>query len=100
MTWALYSKSKELVFIFGPVLHPWLMMIGFLLVSGEGINYICSVPGSWNLKKLVHLCLRGLALACRIFGIWTKFHRQDGIVANFYSLHSWMGLIYVSPYVA
>ncbi|KAF2310921.1 hypothetical protein GH714_018544 [Hevea brasiliensis] len=28
-----------------------------------------------------------------IFGIWTKFQGRDGIVANFYSLHSWMGLI-------
>ncbi|KAE9451063.1 hypothetical protein C3L33_17037, partial [Rhododendron williamsianum] len=53
------------------------------------------LPGSRNLKKSVHLCLQGVALACGIFGIWTKFHGQDGIVANFFSLHSWMGLICV-----
>lgn len=51
------------------------------------------LPGSRSLKKSVHLCLQGVALACGIFGIWTKFQGQDGIVANFYSLHSWMGLI-------
>lgn len=58
------------------------------------------LPGSRNLKKSVHLCLQGLALACGIFGIWTKFHGIDGVVANFYSLHSWMGLICVSLFGA
>ncbi|XP_009597395.1 probable transmembrane ascorbate ferrireductase 4 isoform X2 [Nicotiana tomentosiformis] len=83
LTWALHfktsfyphSSSKEdLIYA---VLHPLLMVIGFILVSGEG-----------------------LALACGIFGIWTKFHSSDGIVANFYSLHSWMGLICVSLFGA
>ncbi|KAL6006905.1 hypothetical protein ACLOJK_032401 [Asimina triloba] len=39
-----------------------------------------------------------MALAFGIFGIWTKFHGNEGIVANFYSLHSWMGLICVSMF--
>lgn len=43
----------------------------------------------------MHLCLQGVALASGVFGIWTKFHSKDGVVANFYSLHSWMGLICV-----
>lgn len=51
------------------------------------------LPGSRSLKKSVHLSLQGVALASGIFGIWTKFHGEDGLVANFYSLHSWMGLI-------
>lgn len=51
------------------------------------------LPGSRNLKKSVHLSMQGLALASGVFGIWTNFHGQDGIVANFWSLHSWMGLI-------
>lgn len=58
------------------------------------------LPGSRNLKKSVHLCLQGLALACGVFGIWTKFHSRDGIVTNFYSLHSWMGIICVSLFGA
>ncbi|XP_009761785.1 putative transmembrane ascorbate ferrireductase 4 isoform X2 [Nicotiana tabacum] len=83
LTWALHfktsfyphSSSKEdLIYA---VLHPLLMVIGFILISGEG-----------------------LALACGIFGIWTKFHSRDGIVANFYSLHSWMGLFCVSLFGA
>ncbi|KAA8532754.1 hypothetical protein F0562_032787 [Nyssa sinensis] len=54
------------------------------------------LPGSRNSKKSVHLCLQGVALASGVFGIWTKFHGEDGIVANFFSLHSRMGLICIS----
>lgn len=58
------------------------------------------LPGSRNLKKSVHLSLQGLALASGVFGIWTKFQGRDGVVANFYSLHSWMGLICISLFGA
>ncbi|KAG5052624.1 hypothetical protein JHK87_004822 [Glycine soja] len=51
---------------------------------------------SKGLNKLVHLWLQGVALASGIFWIWRKFQGKDGIVANFYSLHSWMGLASVS----
>ncbi|KAG8652278.1 hypothetical protein MANES_06G073500v8 [Manihot esculenta] len=69
------------------------MVIGFILISGEAILVHRWLPGSRSLKKSVHLCLQGVALASGIFGIWTKFQGRDGIVANFFSLHSWMGLI-------
>lgn len=58
------------------------------------------LPGSGNMKKAVHLWLQGVALGSGIFGIWTKFQSQKGIVANFYSLHSWMGLICISLFAA
>jgi hypothetical protein len=58
------------------------------------------LPGTRGLKKSVHLCLQGVALASGIFGIWTKFKGEDGIVANFYSLHSWMGLLCISLFGA
>ncbi|KAG4116516.1 hypothetical protein ERO13_D12G174500v2 [Gossypium hirsutum] len=85
LSWALLFKSsflphsslpsqEDLIFA---VLHPLLMVIGFILISGEGV-----------------------ALGCGVFGVWTKFHGQDGIVANFFSLHSWMGLICVSLFGA
>jgi len=111
------------------------MVIGFILLSGEGIyiyiypllnlSLACAsfgvesviyewlfvvcyaailvhrwLPGSRGLKKLVHLWLQGVALACGVFGIWTRFQGKDGIVANFYSLHSWMGLVCVSLFAA
>ncbi|KAL7091080.1 hypothetical protein ACP275_12G083000 [Erythranthe tilingii] len=109
LIWALYFKTSfiphspasqeddDLIFA---VLHPLLMVIGFIVVSGEAILVHKWLPGSRNLKKLVHLCLQGLALGCGIFGIWTKFHGQNGVVANFYSLHSWMGLICVTLFGA
>ncbi|KAF5205382.1 Cytochrome b561 [Thalictrum thalictroides] len=82
------------------LLHPLLMVIGFIVISGEAILVHRWLPGSRNLKKSVHLWLQGVALASGIFGIWTKFQGQDGIVANFYSLHSWMGLICISLFGA
>ncbi|KAF4356853.1 hypothetical protein CsatB_019864 [Cannabis sativa] len=78
------------------VLHPLFMVIGFILISGEAILVHRWLPGSTSLKKSVHLCLQGVALASGIFGIWTKFHGERGIVGNFYSLHSWMGLLCMS----
>ncbi|XP_012829193.1 PREDICTED: probable transmembrane ascorbate ferrireductase 4 [Erythranthe guttata] len=104
LTWALHFKTSfisqeedDLIFA---VLHPLLMVIGFIVVSGEAILVHKWLPGSRNLKKLVHLCLQGLALGCGIFGIWTKFQGQNGVVANFYSLQSWMGLICVTLFGA
>ncbi|KAG8366557.1 hypothetical protein BUALT_Bualt17G0092200 [Buddleja alternifolia] len=93
-----HSPSQEqLIFA---VLHPLLMVIGFILISGEAILVHKWLPGSRNLKKLVHLSLQAVALVCGVFGIWTKFEGQDGIIGNFYSLHSWMGLICVSMFGA
>ncbi|KZV46824.1 putative transmembrane ascorbate ferrireductase 4-like [Dorcoceras hygrometricum] len=106
ITWALHFQTsfvpispsqEDLIYA---VMHPLLMVIGFILISGEAILVYRWLPGSRNLKKSVHLCLQGVALGCGIFGIWTKFHGQDGIVANFYSLHSWMGLICISMFGA
>lgn len=106
ISWALVFKSsflpqstsqEDLIYA---VLHPLLMVIGFILISGEAILVHKWLPGSRGFKKSVHLCLQGLALACGIFGIWTKFHGNDGIVSNFFSLHSWMGLICISLFGA
>ncbi|MFS7955365.1 putative cytochrome b561/ferric reductase transmembrane, cytochrome b561/Cytochrome b reductase 1 [Helianthus anomalus] len=44
--------------------------------------------------------MEGVALASGIFGIWTKFQGIEGVMANFYSLHSWIGLLCVSPFGA
>lgn len=89
-----HSHSSPDQFIYA-VLHPLLMVIGFIILSGEAILVHRWLPGSRNMKKTVHLGMQGVALAIGVFGIWTKFHGKDGVVANFYSLHSWMGLICV-----
>ncbi|KAL5553523.1 hypothetical protein UlMin_040924 [Ulmus minor] len=104
--WALAFKSSFIPHSGSPenfiysVLHPLFMVIGLILISGEAILVHRWLPGSKGLKKSVHLCLQGVALGSGIFGIWTKFHGEDGIVANFYSLHSWMGLICMSLFAA
>lgn len=58
------------------------------------------LPGSRKRKKMVHLWLQGVALTSAIFGIWTKFQGREGVIANFFSLHSWMGLLCVSLFGA
>ncbi|RZC74789.1 hypothetical protein C5167_050266 [Papaver somniferum] len=73
------------------VFHVLVMVIGFVLISGEG---------SRNSKKLVHLTMQGVALASGTFGIWTKFYLERGVLSNFYSLHSWMGLMCISLFAA
>ncbi|MFS8032686.1 putative ascorbate ferrireductase (transmembrane) [Helianthus anomalus] len=106
LTWALYFTTsflpqtlshQDLIY---SVLHPLLMVIGFILISGEAILVHRWLPGSRKKKKWVHLWLQGVALASGIFGIWTKFQGTQGVVANFYRLHSWMGLLCVSLFGA
>ncbi|XP_020268603.1 LOW QUALITY PROTEIN: probable transmembrane ascorbate ferrireductase 4 [Asparagus officinalis] len=75
-------------------LHPLLMVIGFILLSGEAIlAHKWLSAWSRSTRKSVHLCLQGAALGFGLFGIWVKFKGRIGILANFYSLHSWMGLL-------
>ncbi|KAK4758803.1 hypothetical protein SAY87_020104 [Trapa incisa] len=106
VSWALNFKSSFLPQstsqegLIYAVLHPLLMVLGFIIISGEAILVHRWLPGSRNLKKSVHLSLQGVALASGVFGMWTKFHRNDGVLANFYSLHSWMGLICISLFGA
>ncbi|KAM0933209.1 putative ascorbate ferrireductase (transmembrane) [Dioscorea sansibarensis] len=75
------------------VLHPLLMVIGFILLSGEAI-----LAHRWmrwwsrGARKSMHLAMQGAALGFGVLGIWAKFKGSVGILNNFYSLHSWMGL--------
>ncbi|KAK9750537.1 hypothetical protein RND81_02G203800 [Saponaria officinalis] len=71
------------------------MVIGFIIISGEAILVHRWLAGSRNEKKTVHLGMQGVALTCGVLGIWTKFQGHYDIVANFYSLHSWMGFFCV-----
>ncbi|OVA05049.1 Cytochrome b561 [Macleaya cordata] len=73
--------------------HPVLMVIGLILVNGEGMLSYKTVSGTKNFRKVVHLTLQFLALTLSLIGVWAaiKFHNEKGI-DNFYSLHSWLGL--------
>ncbi|KAK4426302.1 putative transmembrane ascorbate ferrireductase 2 [Sesamum alatum] len=88
---ALVSENKSLIFN----VHPVLMVIGVLL-SGEAMLAYKTVSGTKSFKKLVHLSLQSLAFFLSIIGLWAvwKFHVDRGI-DNFYSLHSWLGLLWL-----
>ncbi|KAG1346928.1 putative transmembrane ascorbate ferrireductase 4, partial [Cocos nucifera] len=78
-------------------LHPLLMVIGFILLGGEAILAHRWLSGwSRGTRKSMHLSLQGAALGFGLFGIWAKFKGKDGILASFYSLHSWMGILCVA----
>ncbi|CAN0928961.1 Transmembrane ascorbate ferrireductase 2 [Linum grandiflorum] len=87
---ALVSDNKDLIFN----VHPVLMVIGLLLMNGEAMLAYKTIPGTKSFKKLVHLGLQFLALCLSLIGVWAalKFHNDKGI-DNFYSLHSWLGLV-------
>ncbi|OAY60382.1 transmembrane ascorbate ferrireductase 2 [Manihot esculenta] len=87
---ALVSDNKDLIFN----VHPVLMVIGLILMNGEAMLAYKTVPGTKSFKKLVHLVLQFLALFLSLIGVWAalKFHNDKGI-DNFYSLHSWLGLV-------
>ncbi|XP_072993878.1 probable transmembrane ascorbate ferrireductase 4 [Typha latifolia] len=74
------------------VLHHILMVVGFILLGGEALLA--------QRRKSARLFLQGAALLFGLFGIWAKFKGKNGIVANFYSLHSWIGLLSVSLFGA
>ncbi|CAI9109995.1 OLC1v1009948C4 [Oldenlandia corymbosa var. corymbosa] len=86
---ALVSDDKSLIFN----VHPVLMVIGLLLLNGEGMLAYKTVSGTKSFKKLVHLFLQFLAFCFSVIGLWAawKFHSDRGI-DHFYSLHSWLGL--------
>ncbi|KAA0039387.1 putative transmembrane ascorbate ferrireductase 2 [Cucumis melo var. makuwa] len=89
---ALISDNKDHIFN----VHPVLMVTGLILLNGEAMLAYKTVSGTKNFKKLVHLTLQFVAFFLSLIGIWAalKFHNDKGI-DNFYSLHSWLGLVSV-----
>ncbi|XP_051115250.1 transmembrane ascorbate ferrireductase 2 isoform X2 [Andrographis paniculata] len=87
---ALASENKILIFN----VHPVLMVVGLVVMNGEAMLAYKTLSGTKNFKKIVHLSLQSLAFFTSIVGLWAvwKFHIDRGI-DNFYSLHSWLGLL-------
>ncbi|KAL6970060.1 hypothetical protein U1Q18_029766 [Sarracenia purpurea var. burkii] len=86
---AFHSHIKPKIFN----LHPLLMVIGFLLISGEAIMAYKSVPAERKTKKMVHLILHFIALLAGIVGVYAvfKYHHEIG-TPDLYTLHSWIGI--------
>ncbi|KAK9063811.1 hypothetical protein SSX86_017683 [Deinandra increscens subsp. villosa] len=74
-------------------LHPLLMILGFLLFSGEAIVVYKAIPANRKAQKLIHLVLHFIALVAGIVGVYVVFKFHDKIHApHVYTLHSWIGL--------
>ncbi|XP_071708922.1 transmembrane ascorbate ferrireductase 1-like [Rutidosis leptorrhynchoides] len=86
---AFTSKVKPKIFN----LHPLLMILGFIVFSGEAMITYKAFPATRKLLKLIHMILHLIALATGIFGVYAvfKFHNVSSI-PHMYTLHSWIGL--------
>jgi cytochrome b-561 len=83
------SDNKQKLFN----LHPFFMVIGFLLIVGQGIMVYNTIPADRQRQKATHMTLNLTALLAGIVGLYAvfKFHHDLGI-PNMYSLHSWLGM--------
>ncbi|KAI7756504.1 hypothetical protein M8C21_014493, partial [Ambrosia artemisiifolia] len=90
---AFNSRIKAKIFN----LHPLLMILGFLLFSGEAIVVYKAIPADRKAQKIVHLILHLIALVAGILGVYAvfKFHNEVNI-PDMYTLHSWIGLSTIS----
>ncbi|KAL0455133.1 UNVERIFIED_CONTAM: putative ascorbate-specific transmembrane electron transporter 1 [Sesamum latifolium] len=77
--------------------HPLLMLLGFVLISGEAIMAYKTVPTIRKRQKLFHLLLHLIAFVAGVLGIYAvfKFH-HDLRFPHMYSLHSWLGMSTIS----
>ncbi|KAL8218538.1 hypothetical protein R6Q57_021911 [Mikania cordata] len=80
-------------------LHPLLMILGFVIFSGEGVFESAaivvykSIPGNRKAQKFIHLMLHFIALVVGIVGVYAVFRfHQELHIPHMYSLHSWIGL--------
>nr|XP_043627090.1 probable ascorbate-specific transmembrane electron transporter 1 [Erigeron canadensis] len=90
---ALTSPVKMKIFN----LHPLLMVLGFIIFSGEAMIIYKAIPARRQALKVMHLILHLIALGSGIFGVYTvfKFHNELNI-PHMYTLHSWIGLSTIS----
>ncbi|VVA92625.1 unnamed protein product [Arabis nemorensis] len=89
------ATNKNLIFN----LHPFLMLVGFIILGGEAIISYKSLPLEKPVKKLIHLVLHAIALALGILGICAAFKNQNECnFSNLSSLHSWIGIGVISLY--
>eukprot|EP00898_Chlorokybus_atmophyticus_P001458 jgi/Chlat1/2312/Chrsp17S02599 len=97
LTWSLHFRggvawSQPVPLIFN--WHPILMVLGLVILPSEAVMAYRLLPFSKVTNKKVHLTLQGTALVLGIIGVSAALrnHNKAGI-PNFYSLHSWLGLI-------
>ncbi|KAH7291031.1 hypothetical protein KP509_30G074100 [Ceratopteris richardii] len=90
---AILADRSDLIFN----VHPVLMVVGYIILVSEAILVFRGVSGTKSYKKAIHLTIQAVGFWMAVFGIWAAllFHNAKGI-DNFYSLHSWLGIVTVS----
>ncbi|XP_016485943.1 putative ascorbate-specific transmembrane electron transporter 1 [Nicotiana tabacum] len=80
-------------------LHPFFMIIGFVLISGEAIMAFTTIPATRRTRKYFHMFLHLIGLGSSIVGLFAIFKFQhDTGKSNLLTLHSWIGISTVSLY--
>nr|XP_014294049.1 cytochrome b reductase 1 isoform X2 [Halyomorpha halys] len=78
-------------------LHPVLMIAGFIFFSGFSmLLYRISRCCRRIYVKLLHTIFHALAIPCIVLGfmaVLDHHNLSDPPITNFYSIHSWMGLV-------
>ncbi|OWM67783.1 probable transmembrane ascorbate ferrireductase 3 [Punica granatum] len=79
--------------------HPFLMVFGLVLFSGEALMAYKTVPAERRMQKNIHMFLNLIAFILGAVGIRAvfKYHNMMNIT-NLYSLHSWIGIITICAF--
>ncbi|KAH8234475.1 hypothetical protein KR038_011036 [Drosophila bunnanda] len=82
-------------------LHPILMIAGFVTLSGFSILIyrLCRCVKHIYVK-LIHMFFHAVAIPCIALGFLSVFDSHEALQkVNFYSLHSWLGLVTMGMFV-
>ncbi|XP_062113267.1 probable ascorbate-specific transmembrane electron transporter 2 [Humulus lupulus] len=92
---AFKSGNKSKIFN----LHPFLMVVGLVIIGGEAIMAYKTMPGTRRAHKGLHIILHLLALLAGILGTCAVFKFKDETgTKDFVTLHTWLGIIAISAY--
>ncbi|KAJ8565299.1 hypothetical protein K7X08_007875 [Anisodus acutangulus] len=73
--------------------HPLLMFLGVIFLSGEALMAYKTVTGERQVQKSVHLLLHLAAIILGIVGLHAAFKYHDRRnLRDMYSFHSWIGI--------
>lgn len=80
--------------------HPIMMAVGFVGFETQAMAVFAVEVFSKRTSKTIHIGCHTLALLCLCAGMFAvlSFHGAKSI-PNFYSLHSWMGLLLIATFL-
>ncbi|XP_065854966.1 probable ascorbate-specific transmembrane electron transporter 1 [Euphorbia lathyris] len=77
--------------------HTFLMVVGFIVMAGEGVMAYKTVPGKRRVQKAIHLTLHTIAVVGGVLGVYTAFKFKHEIGSkDMITLHSWLGISAIS----